>query len=500
MAQVTIIPAKNHDDEIVRTAAYARVSSDSEDQLNSFNAQIRYYTEMLQNSDNAVFVDMYADEGISGTGTVKREEFQRLMNDCRKGKIDRILTKSVSRFARNTKDCLEAVRELKTLGVSVYFEKENIDTGEISSEMLLTLYSQFAQEESMSISKNVRMGFRKRMMDGCYVPGTVPFGYVKIDGKLVIDEKSAEIVRGIFTDYLDGMSELSIADKYQIKLATVKYVLTNEKYTGDSIFHKWYTTDTLPFVCRENRGEREKYYVPKTHSAIISKDVFQNVQQLIERKGAAHMGKTTVPYPLRKKIYCGECGTLYKRKNRGTQIYWVCRNHDNSAENCPIKQIRETEFQYAYIRLWNKLRAHYKAVLAPMLRQIETLSEKEKSGNAQLAELRKEISEIKRQIHLLTILNSQGTLDGAYFKERSAELDRKLLNSQKQLRASLDDSDRERLDELRKLISMLEKSEQITEFDEIKFGQIVERITVLSNAEIRFELIGKIGFTERIAR
>ena len=149
MAEITIIPAKNQPLEIVRTAAYARVSSDSEDQMNSFAAQIRYYTELLKNSTDAVLVDMYADEGITGTSATKRPDFQRLMNDCRKGKIDRILTKSVSRFARNTTECLAAVRELKALGISVYFEKEDIETAEISTEMLLTLYSQFAQEESI---------------------------------------------------------------------------------------------------------------------------------------------------------------------------------------------------------------------------------------------------------------------------------------------------------------------------------------------------------------
>lgn len=152
MAEITVIPASEKCGEIIRTAAYARVSSDSADQLNSFTAQIRYYSELLKNSADAVLVDIYADEGISGTGSAKRDEFQMLMRDCRKGKIDRILTKSVSRFARNTKDCLEAVRELKSIGISVYFEKENIDTDEISSEMLLTMHSVFAQEESLSIS------------------------------------------------------------------------------------------------------------------------------------------------------------------------------------------------------------------------------------------------------------------------------------------------------------------------------------------------------------
>ena len=454
MAQVTIIPAKNHADEIVRTAAYARVSSDSEDQLNSFNAQIRYYTEMLQNSDNAVFVDMYADEGISGTGTAKREEFQRLMNDCRKGKIDRILTKSVSRFARNTKDCVH-----------------------------------------------------KRMADGTYISATAPFGYDYVNGKLIINPKKAKIVKQIFSWYISGIGMNEIAKRLnQLDVrkeiwrhGTIHCILTNEKYIGDTLLQKQFTTDTLPFKEKINRGEKEQFYIKKTHEPIIEKSIFDAAQKIYSEREKTR-GYATESSPFRTKIYCGTCGTAFRRKQRKNCVYWVCRNHDESAENCPIKQIRETEFQAAFIRLWNKLQAHYKAVLAPMLRQLETLSEREKSGNIQLAELRKEISEIKRQIHLLTILNSQGTIDGAYFKERSAELDRKLLNSQKQLRASLDDSDSERLDELRRLIAILEKSEQITEFDEVKFGQIVERITVLSDSEIRFELIGKIGFTERIAR
>ena len=211
MAEITIIPAKNRSDEIVRTAAYARVSSDSQDQLNSFAAQIRYYTEMLQNSTDAVFVDMYADEGISGTGTAKRTEFQRLMSDCRKGKIDRILAKSISRFARNTRDSLEAVRELKTFGVSVYFEKENIDTGEISSEMLLAIYSQFAQEESMSISKNVRIGIHKRMADGSYKNPSVPYGYIYDKGNIITDLEKSKVVHQIFEWYSEGVGAEEIS-------------------------------------------------------------------------------------------------------------------------------------------------------------------------------------------------------------------------------------------------------------------------------------------------
>ena len=211
MAEITIIPAKERSAEIVRTAAYARVSSDSQDQLNSFAAQIRYYTELLQNSTDTVFVDMYADEGITGTSAAKRADFQRLMSDCRKGKIDRILTKSVSRFARNTPECLAAVRELKTLGVSVYFEKEDIDTAEISTEMMLAIYSQFAQEESMSISKNCRMGVHKRMVEGTYKTSSTSFGYDYVDGKMLINPEKAKIVKQIFTWYVSGIGMNEIA-------------------------------------------------------------------------------------------------------------------------------------------------------------------------------------------------------------------------------------------------------------------------------------------------
>lgn len=235
MAEITIIPAKNRVSEIVRTAAYARVSSDSDDQLNSFAAQIRYYTELLKNSTDAVLVDMYADEGITGTSAAKRPDFQRLMSDCRKGKIDRILTKSVSRFARNTTECLAAVRELKALDISVYFEKEDIETSEISTEMLLTLYSQFAQEESISISKNCRIGIKNRMVDGTYKNPSAPFGYEYLDGKPRVNPEKSAIVKRIFEWYASGigMSEITARLNSQGNeiwhRGTVRSILTNEK-------------------------------------------------------------------------------------------------------------------------------------------------------------------------------------------------------------------------------------------------------------------------------
>lgn len=513
MAEITIIPAKDSSAEIVRTAAYARVSSDSEDQLNSFAAQIRYYTELLKDSTDAVFVDMYADCGISGTSAEKRPEFQRMMSDCRKGKIDRILAKSISRFARNTKDSLEAVRELKTLGISVYFEKENIDTGEISSEMMLAIYSQFTQEESMSISRNCRMGIKKRMADGTYKNASVSYGYEYSNGKITINDEQAKIFRWIFTEYLNGRGVYEIAailNKERVEKPPnarewypqlVSNIITNERYIGDSLLQKKYMTDTLTFQKKINRGEKAQYYISNTHQPIIDRETFEAVQELRKAKSRIyHRSKTNNHYPLNRMIKCS-CGSGFMRKQSGHGVSWTCLKHDRkSAEQCGMKPIREQIIYNAFVRLWNKLQAHYKIIFAPMLRQLETLSEREKSGNVQLAELRKEIAEIKQQSYLLTTLNSQGTLDGAYFKERTQELDRKLITAQKQLHANLDDKDGERLDELRKLIGIFDRAEPIAEFDEIKFRQIVEKITVLSETEIRFDLLGNIGFAERIER
>lgn len=513
MAEITIIPAKNRSDEIIRTAAYARVSSDSEDQLNSFAAQIRYYTEMLQNSTNTVFVDMYADEGISGTSTEKRTEFQRLMNDCRKGKIDRVLAKSISRFARNTKDSLRAARELKTLGVSVYFEKENIDTSEISSEMLLAIYSQFAQEESMSISRNCRLGIKKRMMDGTYKNATVPYGYNYSEGKVTVNKEQADTVKIIFNEYLNGKGELEIAallnrldcakpmNAKEWYPQIISNIISNEWYIGDSLLQKKYTEDALPFRKRINHGEKEQYYISNTHAPIISREIFDEVQSLRKEKAQIYYRPTiNKTYPLSRMIKC-RCGSGFRRKKIRDHISWTCKKHDrNLSEKCDIKPIGEKFIYDAFVRMFNKIQRHYNDILTPMLKQIERLYGKNRTNSVQIAEIRREIADTKQQIHLLTMLNLQGTLDSVYFTKSSQELDRKLMIAQKKLNASLDDEDKERLDDIKKLIGIFEKTNPISEFDEIVFKQTVKQITVLSETEICFDLIGGISFTEQIRR
>ena len=206
MPTVTVIQPTITEEKAVRIrcAAYCRVSSDSEDQLNSLMAQTRYYSRIFENSETETLIDIYADEGVTGTCEDKRNEFQRMMNDCRKGKIDRIYTKSISRFARNTKDCLKNVRELKSLGITIYFEKENVDTANMNDEMMITIMGGLAQEESISISQNMRWSIKKRMENGTMKMCTTVFGYELVDGELILKPDEAEIVKQIFAWYLNG--------------------------------------------------------------------------------------------------------------------------------------------------------------------------------------------------------------------------------------------------------------------------------------------------------
>lgn len=245
--QPTIAEEKSR---IIRCAAYCRVSSDSEDQLNSFMAQLKYYENFLADSKTETLINVYADEGVTGTREDKREDFQRMMKDCRKGKIDRIYTKSISRFARNTKDCLKNIRELKSLGITVFFEKENIDTANMPDEMMITIMGGLAQEESTSLSQNMRWSVQKRMQNGTYKIARPPYGFDIIDGNLVVNKDQAQIVSQIFNWYINGCGLQKIADilnehnvpssQKQTKWTAdiVKYILKNERYIGDAVFQK----------------------------------------------------------------------------------------------------------------------------------------------------------------------------------------------------------------------------------------------------------------------
>ena len=316
--QPTITEEKSR---MIRCAAYCRVSSDSADQLNSFMAQLKYYENFLADSETETLVNVYADEGVTGTREDKREDFQRMMNDCRKGKIDRIYTKSISRFSRNTKDCLKNIRDLKSLGITVFFEKENIDTANMPDEMMITIMGGLAQEESVSISKNMKWSYQKRMQSGAFITQCAPFGYRLHDNMLFIQQDEADIVNEIFDYILSGGGTQSAAEYFSKKYSDIKkwspssilYLLTNEKYIGDSMLQKYYTPDIVGARNKENHGEADKYYIKNTHQPIITKEKFYAVQKLL--KNLRTSKKQTEIFSLTKKNRMWKLSFSFQNKN-----------------------------------------------------------------------------------------------------------------------------------------------------------------------------------------
>lgn len=335
-----------------RVAAYCRVSTDSEEQINSYTAQKAYYTQKIEESPDWELAGIFADEGITGTSMKKRKEFNRMITACKRGGIDLILTKSLSRFARNTVDCLETVRMLKARGIGVIFEKENINTLTESSEFLITLFSGFAQAESESLSSNIQLGIRMAMKDGkVNFHYRFMLGYQRgADGKPEIVPEEAEVVRRIYRRYLEGCSEGQIQRELtQDGIATAKGVkawshqivhsiLTNEKYAGDALLQKTFTTDCISKKVKKNTGELPQYYIKDNHPAIIPRDIYQRVQEemarrtskrkILQKSGKTEQGKYSAKYALSERLVCGECGSPYKRctwaRNGVKRIVWRC--------------------------------------------------------------------------------------------------------------------------------------------------------------------------------
>ncbi|NFE94374.1 recombinase family protein [Clostridium botulinum] len=316
-----------------RVAAYARVSSGKEAMLHSLSAQISYYSEYIQKHRVWEYVGVYADEALTGTKE-QRPEFQRLLEDCRSGKIDMIITKSISRLARNTVTMLETVRELKDLNVNVYFEKENIHSLSGDGELMLTILASFAQEESRSVSENCKWRIRKGFADGELINLRFMYGYRIEKGKIEINEGEAKIVRMIFKDYIDGMGCTLIAKKLrEMNIPKVRggtwnservvEIIKNEKYTGNALLQKKYVKDHLNKTLVINKGNLPMYYAEGTHPAIIDTETFQRAQEIMCINAKKYSSKSTrVKYPFTSKIICSTCGKKYKHKSRRGRATW----------------------------------------------------------------------------------------------------------------------------------------------------------------------------------
>ena len=427
------------------------------------------------------------------------------MNDARRHRFDRIIVKSLTRFARNTKDCLEATRELRQLGISVCFEENGIDTDHVSGEMLITLLGMAAQNESVSISNNLRWGIKKRMQDGTYINNSAAFGYDYIDGKLVVNEREAEIVKRIFADFLAGKGTQAIAEELTEETderwhhQSISYILANERYIGDALLQKYCMTETLPFKKHINRGEQPKYYVRGSHEPIIDKETFRKAQQLIASRHSVE--KQFHDYVFSKMIVCGQCGHSFKRAISSGKAYWTCGNHNKNAANCPVRQIAETGICSAFVRLFNKLKAYCGTLLKPAAKQLETIIIKKQNGNSALITARRDMIDAHDQLVQIHRLRESGLLPDEIFNERKKELQTRLLKLRQTAIAAGDtDELSDRLNKLYDLIDLVESAAYLTDFDESIFSLAVEKIIALSENEVLFKVSGGLEFKEMIER
>ena len=497
----------------LRIAAYTRVSSDSDDQLNSFAAQNRYYAELISGKAEWRMVDIYADEGITGTSAAKREDFQRMMTDCRRGLIDQILVKSISRFARNTKDCLEAVRELKELGVNVRFEREGIDIANVSSELITAIYAAFAQKESESISGNMRWSYQRRMEAGTFLPSSMAYGYKLVGRKIEIDADAALVVCRIFQWYLNGVNRTAIAKKLneegissgQCKKwhdASVRYILTNEKYTGDSLWQKTYTSDTLPTTRHKNKGEHEQYYAVGTHPPIIPREIFDQAQNLLQKRETDYR-KRNCPgsHPLTGKIVCGCCGSTFRRKEYRGKIRWACMGHERSGKDCPITPITGKTIYEAFCRLYYKLKHQSLPILEQMLETLRTIRDRRLLWSEDIVSLNKKISELSSQNQTLAFLKQNGLVDPDIFISKSNELTRQLRQAKLDKEELMDAEGDTTAQRTRELIALLEDGPDFLDRPDAELmGELVEKIIIESNDTLRFRLHNGLELRESIER
>ena len=366
----------------LRVAAYCRVSTETEEQNSSYEVQVAHYTEFIKKNNEWEFAGIFADDGISGTNTKKRDEFNRMIAECMDGNIDMVITKSISRFARNTLDCLQYIRQLKDKNISVYFEKENINTMDAKGEVLLTIMASLAQQESQSLSQNVKLGLQYRYQQGKVQVNHKRFmGYTKDeDGNLIIVPEEAEVIKRIYREYLEGQSLVGIgrglekdgiltaAGKPKWRPESVKKILQNEKYIGDALLQKTVTVDFLTKKRVKNEGHVPQYYVENSHEAIIPKELFLQTQEELHRRSNIYTGADknkriySSKYALSTITFCGDCGDIYRRVywniHGRKEFVWRCVTRiEQGPEVCKNRTVKEAELYDAVMTAINRLLA-----------------------------------------------------------------------------------------------------------------------------------------------
>ena len=508
----------------LRVAAYCRVSTELEEQESSFEGQVTYYTNLIENNPEWEMAGIFADHGISGIKDTTRPGFMQMIEACKNHKIDMILTKSLSRFSRNTLDSIRYIRLLKSLGVVIEFEKEGLNTGDLGSEIYLTWFSAFAQAESESLSQNVTMGKRRLFKEG-----KCPFQYKHFigyrrgeDGQPEIDPEGAKTIEHIFYGFLAGKTPaqlkteleeihiLSPSGKATWSKATIQNILRNEKYAGDVLLQKTFTADFLTKKVKKNRGEVTQYYVTDNHPAIIPREIFQQVQlelarrssrpKVSQRKTKTERGKYTSKFALSERLVCGECGCMYRRTqwvNRdGTKEYvWRCINRlENGKKYCKNSpSLKEPQLQQSIMAAIreqftdrDKVKESLKAVEEKII-----LHSDDKQNAAPLLTRIQEIDQAMSNLLLLVSHSADSSIYDAKFKE----LTREKADLQKQVDA-VEQAVRQDQDRKRKLQAVLEAIERqpvdLERYDDDLVRRIIEQIEVRPDGKLIIRFIKRL--------
>ncbi len=517
---VTVIPAKVQTAESrdkyhqLRVAAYCRVSTELEEQQNSYQVQIAYYTDLINKKKEWTLAGIFADEGISGTQTKKRTEFNRMIRMCKNKKIDLVITKSISRFARNTVDCLEYVRQLKDLGIGVIFEKENINTLTMTSEFMISLYGSFAQAESESISKNVSWGKEKACREGkVQFQYKYLLGYKKgADGKPEIVPEEAEIVRLIYNLFLDGYSLSNIKKVLESKefltstgkkiwnVSHIQSILKNEKYVGDALLQKTFTSDCITHKVVKNHGERPMYLVTNHHDPIIDRDTYNRVQQELARRNSkrkisdktvTEQGKYSSKYALSELLICGHCGTPYRRTTwaaRGKkQIVWRCLSRlEHGKKYCPDSPtIKEEQLHRGILRAINNYYSCRNDIVRILKANIGSVLECQ--GQEEILSVEKRLKEIDQARTDLVNLIASGGCDEDKLDSEFAKLyaEEQGLSERLTMLKSQNKTSEETQAKLDKIMNMIEHEKfELETFDNVLIRKLIECVKILSKTEI----------------
>ena len=501
LRNVTIIPARvrvgnsviAEEKPKLRVAAYCRVSTDSDEQASSYEVQIEHYTNYIRNNVEWELAGIYADDGITGTNTKKREEFNRMIEDCMEGKIDMIITKSISRFARNTLDCLKYIRQLKDKNIPVFFEKENINTMDSKGEIMLTIMASLAQQESQSLSQNVKLGIQYRYQQGeIQINHNRFLGYTKDENKrLVVVPEEAEVVKRIYSEYLEGASLLQIArgleadgiltaaHKPKWRPETLRKILQNEKYIGDALLQKTYTVDFLSKKRVVNNGIVPQYYVENNHEPIIPREIFMQVREEMVRRANLHSGKDgkkrvySSRYTLSGIVCCGECGDIYRRvhwNNRGYKsIVWRCVSRlEEKGSECTAPTINEETLKTAVVKAINELLANKDSFLKVLQKNIATVFNGENDNATD--DIDSKLEELQQQL-LIQAKSKNDYEDVADEIYRLRELKQNALveNAERE-------GKRQRIAEMTDFLN--EQSCELEEYDEQLVRRLIEKVTI----------------------